>query len=259
MVETPAANRGHGERGGRRFSGFRKVRLGDVRRSGRLRLDALTRYTQDVSDDDTTSAGLDIKPAWVVRRTSIGVVQAAELGEELEFVTYCSGLGRSWAERRLEITGSAGARYDVVTLWICVDPVNGRPHTLTEQFRDLFAGSAGGRKVKARLTHPKPPPEAEGRHWPLRAVDFDVFGHVNNAAYWAVVEEVLGDDPKPPFEASIEYRAGLEQEESVRIVERVDDDGGWFLWLIGDEHSVAASVSFRPGPLGEAGPANRNG
>lgn len=250
VVENPAANGGHGKPGGRRFSGFRKVRLGDVSRSGRLRLDALTRYTQDVSDDDTTSAGLDIKPAWVVRRTSIEVMKAAELGEELEFVTYCSALGRSWAERRLEISGSLGARYDVVTLWICIDPVNGRPHTLTEQFRNLFAGSTGGRTVKARLTHPKPPADSESWVWPLRAADFDVFGHVNNAAYWAVVEQVLRDDPKPPFEVSIEYRTGLEQERSVRIVERVDEDGGWLLWLIGAENSVAASVSFRPGAPG---------
>ena len=44
---------------GRRFTGERKVRLGDVGRSGRLRLDALTRYTQDVSDDDTTSVRAD--------------------------------------------------------------------------------------------------------------------------------------------------------------------------------------------------------
>ncbi|MEL7157217.1 MAG: acyl-ACP thioesterase domain-containing protein, partial [Actinomycetota bacterium] len=78
---------------------------------------------QDVSDDDTTDAGLSPELAWVVRRTAIVVDQPAVLGEDLTFTTYCSALGKRWADRRLDIEGSQGARYQVTTLWICVDPV----------------------------------------------------------------------------------------------------------------------------------------
>src|SRR3546814_5593560 len=40
---------------GRVFEGARRVRLGDVSPAGRLRLDAATRYLQDLSADDTRS------------------------------------------------------------------------------------------------------------------------------------------------------------------------------------------------------------
>ena len=59
------------------------MRLGDVDPDGRLRLDALTRYTQDVSDDDTTDAGLDVEPGWVVRSTVVD-----------ELVTRCASCHR---------------------------------------------------------------------------------------------------------------------------------------------------------------------
>ena len=45
------------------------MRLGDVDPSGRLRLDAIARYLQDVASDDAADAGLDT--GWVARRTLI--------------------------------------------------------------------------------------------------------------------------------------------------------------------------------------------
>ena len=229
----------------RRFHGRRKVRLGDVRTSGHLRLDALTRYTQDVSDDDTTSGGLDPEPGWIVRRTMVAIGSPAVLGEELEFVTYCSALGGRWAERRLDITGSDGAAYEVVTLWVCVDPTTGRPQRLTEQFLALYASSAEGRTVSARLTHPKVPTGARRRPWPLRAVDFDVYGHVNNAAYWAVFEETFGRLPGPVDEASIEYGTGVEPHDDVTLVAETLDDGSHATWLLGRDGALAASLLIR--------------
>lgn len=235
--------------GGRSFSGHRRVRLGDVTGEGRLRLDALTRYTQDVSDDDTTDAGLSPEPGWVVRRTRVEVLGPALLGEDLEITTFCSALGKRWAERHLRVLGSGGARYEVSTLWICIDPVTGRPRGLTGQFRDLYGPAAGGRTVGARLTHPKPPPDGPRWRWPLRAADFDVYDHVNNAAYWAVVEEVLHTDPElAPFHASIEYAAGLPRQPEATIVSG-DGVAGTTrqLWWLTGEGTLAASAVVSPG------------
>lgn len=233
--------------GGRRFAGRRRIRLGDVTRRGRLRLDALTRYTQDVSDDDTTDAGLDIRPAWVVRRTTVAVLVSARLGEDVTITTFCSGLGRRWAERHLRIEGDGGARYEVSTLWICIDPTTGRPIELTEQFRAIYGPAAGGRTVTTRLTHPKPPSHPTIWTWPLRAVDFDVFGHVNNAAYWAAVEQVLDAAPQAePFLASVEYGAGLGPVPSVDIASE-QLDGERRLWWLTDDGPPAASALVAPG------------
>lgn len=238
--------------GGRRFTGRRRVRLGDVTSGGRLRLDALTRYTQDVSDDDTTDAGLTDpddpgEPAWVVRRTAVAELQAARLGEDIEVITFCSGLGRRWAERHLRVVGGGGARYEVSTLWICIDAVTGRPRELTERFRRLYGPAAGGRTVTARLTQPRPEPGAARFPWPLRAVDLDVYGHVNNAAYWAVVEEWLDGHPVTgPFTATLEYAAGLDRGAEVEVAWAPSADGGAQLWWLAPDGTVPASAAVLP-------------
>ena len=56
---------------GRRFTAERPVRWGDTDRHGRLRLDALARFLQDVANDDTRDAGFDPFAPWVVRRTTV--------------------------------------------------------------------------------------------------------------------------------------------------------------------------------------------
>jgi acyl-ACP thioesterase len=58
---------------GRRFSADRPVRLGDVSPRGRLRLDAVVRYLQDTSSDDTADSALEDADGWVVRRTVVEV------------------------------------------------------------------------------------------------------------------------------------------------------------------------------------------
>ena len=45
---------------GRRYEMHQPVRLGDASRGGRLRLDALARYLQDVATEDT--AEVELKP-----------------------------------------------------------------------------------------------------------------------------------------------------------------------------------------------------
>jgi hypothetical protein len=58
---------------GREFTARRRVRLGDATPNGRLRLDALARYLQDVSNDDTRVSEWSDPHWWVVRRTVIDV------------------------------------------------------------------------------------------------------------------------------------------------------------------------------------------
>lgn len=240
---------------GRRFPGSRKVRLGDVDSGGRLRLDALTRYAQDVSDDDTTDAGLAAEPGWVVRSTVVDELVPAALAEQLEFVTFCTGTGRSWAERRLTVTGSAGARYEIATLWICVNPVTGAPSSLTDQFMEIYGPAADGRRVSAKLTNPKPPTEPSAtiiERWPLRVVDYDVYGHVNNAAYWALVEEWLPSAPTVPRRTKLEYGRGIDPTASVAVARSADDAEPRFsIWWLSDGETgppvaCASSVSIPP-------------
>ena len=118
MSELPATRLLPLPGAGRRFSAARTVRLGDVDPSGELRLDAIARYLQDVASDDATDAGLSNALGWVVRRTMIRIDRPTSVGEPLSLVTFCSGTGRSWAERRTTIADQHGSAVEAVSVWV---------------------------------------------------------------------------------------------------------------------------------------------
>ena len=179
---------------GRVFREERRVRLGDVDRRGRLRLDAAARLLQDVATRDASDADLDRRRGWLVRRTLVEVGVAPRLGEAVESATWCTGIGRSWAERRSSIEGEHGGRVDAVSLWVQVDTTTGLPARIGDDFTDAYATAAAGRTVSSRLSLPPGPPDdsesavVEVRPWTVRRSDIDPFGHVNNAANWEFVE-----------------------------------------------------------------------
>lgn len=228
---------------GRVFRRRRNVRLGDVRPDGELRLDGLTRYTQDVSNDDTSDAALDDDLAWVVRSTAIEVSQPARFGESIELATFAAGVGRSWAERRIDVTGSEGALYRVASLWIYLDPEAGRPRRLTEQFFDTYGQAANGRQVSARLRLPAYESEAvtETIPWEIRRADIDLQNHVNNSVYWAALEERVSEFERP-FQLVMEYREGVGSGDQVTIARAVVASQEVWWWRVGDRTAATAAV-----------------
>ena len=202
---------------GRRFSDQRRVRLGDVTASGRLRLDALARYLQDVAGDDVADAGID-KP-WVMRRLAVRLGKLPRFRDTVELVTFCSGTGRQWAERRTDLHVDGRVAAETVSIWVYVDPDSGRPLSLEDWFFDLYGVASGGRRVTARLQLPGLSDDATPRPWPLRVTDVDVLGHVNNAAYWeAVEEEVARCAPGRRIEhAELEHRGAVEPGTTVEL------------------------------------------
>ena len=136
---------------------------------------------------------------WVVRRTRIKVERFPQFGEELELATFCSGMGRMWAERRTTVTRVGAGRSDVeaVALWVHLDPADWRPGPLLEEELECYGSAAAGRKVTARLRHPAPEAIERDSMWLFRATELDIAGHVNNAAYWQPLEEELLDGPEP--------------------------------------------------------------
>jgi acyl-ACP thioesterase len=176
---------------GRRFTTGRKVRLGDAAIDGRLRLDALARMLQDVANDDARDALGDDASSWVVRRMFVDVRVWPRFGEALAFTTFLGGVGGRWAERRTTVQSRRGAHVECAALWVHVDLATGRPAPLPASFLPMYGQVYGSRKVSGRLTLPGVSPDATREPWAVRAVDFDILGHVNNAAYWAPVEEAL--------------------------------------------------------------------
>jgi acyl-ACP thioesterase len=251
MAEPPAVDLVPVPTGVRTFSHERRVRFGDVDRHGRLRLDALAAYLQDVAADDTADSGVGWTGAWVVRRNVFEVLRSPAYGESVTVTTWASGHGSRWAERRVSIRpsggertirpggreptmpGGSGACVEGASLWVFVDPATLRPVVLDPRFQEIYGPSTRGRSVSSRLQHPVAPPAgppASRRRWSVRATDVDPYAHVNNAAAWAMVEEVLADGPPPPpWRAEIEYRTPIEPHHEVAL-EVVRDGGTVALW-----------------------------
>lgn len=240
---------------GRTFTVERRVRWGDTGPDGRLRLDALARYLQDVANDDTRDAGHDPFEPWLVRRTSLAVEQPFVLGEVVSLTTFSGGNGSRWGERRTHVVGDRGGHVESAALWIFVDPVSGRPARLSQQIRDTYGEAAAGRTVSARLRHDGPPDDdsdVERRPWVLRSTDLDKLGHVNNAATWAAVEDELARlKVRAGGFAEIEYPDALQLGDEVELRSIHDAETGVLhLWLVVEE-KVRASAIVATGPAGE--------
>ncbi|MFK7918907.1 MAG: acyl-[acyl-carrier-protein] thioesterase [Ilumatobacter sp.] len=226
--------------GGRVFGLQARVRLGDVDRAGRLRLDATARYLQDVATDDANEVHLDRSFGWLVRRTAVRVVNPLVLGERIQVDTWCTALGRSWAERRSQLVGERGGCVDTVSLWVQIDVASGRPTRLAEDFIGAYGATAGGRTVSSRLGLDAPPDDLEAKPWSLRRVDFDPFGHINNAATWACVEEAaaLDDGPRVGL-AELEYPLAIEAGMDVQL-RRIATTSSCSIWLSHSDTTLAA-------------------
>ena len=233
---------------GRIFPGQRRVRLGDASSNGRLRLDACAEYLQDIANDDSRDAGSENPTAWVARRTVLQVERFPHYLELLEMWTWCGGIGPRWAERRYSVRGDsqASGMIEAATLWVHIDMQTMKPISVPTDFSDQFAEAAQGRKVSARLHLVGAPAKLPDRVelWPLRAVDFDVLGHVNNAVYWAMVEQELHrrGHREQPLTVTLEHHEAIEFNASVRVAV-CDTDTGFDIWVTTGEQRLAAAVS----------------
>ena len=175
----------------------------------RARLDTLLRLC------DVALWDLDVpmRPApgavWVVRRTTLEVHRWPTAAESVAVDTWCSAVGRVWAERRIDLAGGEGGDVRVATLWASLDQTGARPARLAPEL--VEAGPK--RRVPIGLYHPAPPGEASVAPWPIRRSDIDVLDHVNNSVIWTAFEDTEAGatasvgDGGGRFEA--EYRAQL--------------------------------------------------
>jgi acyl-ACP thioesterase len=228
----------------RAFAQPRRPGFADCAPSGRVRLDALACWLQDVAYADVQDAGLEQAAVWVVRRTRIRVNRFPRFGERFALTTFCSGIGRMWAERRTDIVSqdaANGAAPDVeaLSLWVHLDVEHWRPSPVTQAEVDTYGG-APPRRVSARLRHPTPESTDGGSAWTFRATECDIADHVNNAAYWQPLEEELlaGEDPEQ-LDVEIEYRTPA-QPGAKRVV-----SNGSYRWIVGDGDELHASIRLR--------------
>ena len=193
--------------------------LADCAPSGRMRLDAVARWLQDIAWFDIEDAGTGDVAFWILRRTRIRVTRFPRLHEPYTVRTFCSGFGRLVAERRTHIGPASdpdSSWVEAGALWVHLDPQTRRPFGLTPEELAIFADAGyGERRVSHRLTHPRPDADT-GVHlfdWHFRRTDSDVADHINNSAYWELLEEELlqaGPVEMTGVDAELEFRDGAQ-------------------------------------------------
>ncbi len=157
-------------------------------------------------------AGLESVAVWVVRRTRIRVNRWPRFAERFELTTFCSGLGRMWAERRTDVVRSGAEAPDVeaVSLWVHLRS-GAAPAVPADRDRGerLFGTRAPAAGDRAAAPSAAACVVRSGSEWTFRATESDIADHVNNAAYWQPLEEeLLQRDAEPgPVDIELEYRA----------------------------------------------------
>ncbi len=219
---------------GRTVTRSRKVRLGDAGVDGRLRVDGLARFLQDVASDDSSSSGIAGDDVWVARRTSwrrVGDAAWPRIGDEVSLTTWCGGTGAAWAERRTDVEVGGVTVITAASLWVPVGP-DGRPRRLRPEFFAIYGPAAAGRRVPGRVTVEPVDATATRRPWVVRRSDLDVIGHANNAALWCALAEVA---PIELDSATVVHHAAVEYDEPVVLAASATR-----LWLVvGDDVRVS--------------------
>jgi acyl-ACP thioesterase len=214
---------------GRQFVGGQPVRLGDTDPQGRLRPDAAARYLHDVANDDWDDTGIDTGDMWVLRRTAMRIATGGRwptLSEHVAATTWCTGMGAAWAERRTNLSVADTVLVETVGLWVPLDRL-GRPRRIHPEFKRVYGEAAQGRKISGRVEAPPVPAEAVTRPWPLRRVDLDVAGHVNNAASWTALVDVANG---PVASAVLTHHGAIEWGDEVTLATDIGQ-----MWLVVDD------------------------
>ena len=216
-------------------------------------------WLQDVAYADVEDAGLAQAAVWVVRRTRIRVQRFPRFGERFELTTFCSGLGRMWAERRTDVVrieSGADGSIDAVPRtsrrcrcgststsehWRPVPLIGRRDRASTAACRPS-GGSARGCVTRPPSERDRAAPSG-GR---FALTECDIADHVNNAAYWQPLEEELLAGPDPGRDRR---RARVPHARPSRARSASCAQGRW-RWIVGDDGELHASIVIADAPDG---------
>lgn len=239
------------------------LRVADIDRRGRMRMDAAARHIQDIGQDQLREMGYEAThPLWIVRRTMMDLLAPVEFQNILRVRRWCSGTSNRWCEMRVRIDGKRdGGLVESEAFWININRETQGPARISD---DFLAGlkrttSVDRLRWKSYLSVGSRDDAAEIRNYPVRVTDIDLFDHMNNSVYWSVVEDYLASYPElldAPLRVTVEHEAPVALGDKLEIVAHVHPAGSTdrfgaaltdrtvrtLTYLVGDEVKALAAI-----------------
>lgn len=238
------------------------LRVADIDRLGRLRMDAAVRHIQDIGQDHLREMGHnDSHPLWIVRRTMVDMVGPIEFQDMLRLRRWCAGASTRWCEMRVRIDSRKGGLVESEAFWINFNRETQSPARIGDDFMEALLRTTDVDRLrwKPYLTAGSREDADEIRQFPIRASDIDLFDHVNNSVYWKVVEEFLTPHPElleSPLRVTIEHDAPVAYGDKLEILAHVYPPGSTdkfgpalsdrtvrtLTYVVGDEAKAVAAI-----------------
>ena len=207
------------------------LRVGDIDRLGRLRLDGALRHIQDMGQDQLREMGHnDTHPLWIVRRTMVDLIGPIEFQDMLRLRRWCSGASSRWCEMRVRIDGRRGGLIESEGFWINFNTETQGPARIADDFMGALLRTTDVDRLrwKSYLKAGSRADAEEIRDFPIRVSDIDLFDHVNNSVYWKVVEEFLAPHPElldAPLRVTMEHDAPVAHGDKLEVLLHVHPPG----------------------------------
>jgi acyl-ACP thioesterase len=208
------------------------LRVADIDRTGRLRLDAAARHIQDIGQDQLREMGFEeTHPLWIVRRTMVDLIRPIEFQDMLHLRRWCSGTSNRWCEMRVRIDGKRGrGLVESEAFWININRDTQMPARIADDFLEGLhkTTSVGRLRWKGYLKPGSRDDAAEVHEFPVRVTDIDLFDHMNNSVYWSVIEDYLASRREllgGPLRITIEHEAPVALGDKLEIVSHVHPAG----------------------------------
>src|SRR5579875_3384106 len=238
------------------------LRVADIDRTGRLRLDSAARHIQDIGQDQLREMGFEeTHPLWIVRRTMVDLVRPIEFNDMLRMRRWCSGTSNRWCEMRVRIDGRKGGLMESEAFWININRETQGPARIADDFIEGLRRTTNVDRLrwKAYLRAGSRDDALEIHEYPVRVTDIDLFDHMNNSVYWSVIEEYLASHPElltAPLRTTIEHDAPVALGDKLEIISHVYPPGSTeqfgpglvdrtvttLTYAVGDETKAVASI-----------------
>ena len=192
-----------------------RIRYSEGDRHGRLKLRTFFDYAQEVAGSHATALGCGLeallarKQAWVLSRIRVRFHAYPSIGDEVTLKTWPSGFDHLFARREFELTGPDGTLLvEATSFWLFLDTENLRILNAVKEIGELMPDNSGLPVHFTELGKLPSPTEGESFEFSVRETQIDLNGHLNNAEYAGVIQDVLGAG-RYPAELQVNYQKSV--------------------------------------------------